>query len=251
MYIDLNCDMGESFGQYTIGNDPSILPYITSSNIACGFHGGDPFHIENTIKKAVEHGVQVGAHPSYPDLNGFGRRYMNIDKQELKAIIKYQIAAIKGLVESQGSKLKYIKPHGALYNQAAKSESESIVIVSAIQEIDETLFLLGLAGSITEKICKKENIKFIAEAFADRKYESDGTLMSRTKKGSVIFDPTIAAAQVLSIILDKYIVADDGTKIPIHAQSICIHGDNPAAIDILKKLENEFIKHNIQKKSFG
>jgi UPF0271 protein len=243
--------MGESFGQYEIGNDTSILPYITSSNIACGFHGGDPFHIENTIKQAINYGVQIGAHPSYPDLNGFGRRYMQIDQSELKAIIKYQIAAIKGLVESLGSTLKYVKPHGALYNQAAKSETESMVIISALREMDEQLFLMGLAGSITEKVCKEENIKFIAEAFADRKYESDGTLMSRTKKGSVIFDPNVAAAQALSIVADKCVVTIDGNKIPIHAQSICVHGDNPAAVDIFKKIDAEFIKHNIQKISFA
>lgn len=250
MHIDINCDMGESFGQYKIGNDISILPYITSSNIACGFHGGDPFHIENTIKQAIKHGVQIGAHPSYPDLNGFGRRYMQIEKAELKAIIKYQIAAIKGLAESQGAKLKYVKPHGALYNQAARDEVESKVIISAVKEIDEKLILMGLAGSVTEKICMEENVNFIAEAFADRKYESDGTLMYRRKTESVLLDPTTAAAQVLSIVLEKCVVADDGTKIPIHAQSICIHGDNPAAVDILKKIDIEFIKHNIQKRSF-
>ena len=250
MEIDINCDMGESFGQYKIGNDELVFPYITSSNIACGFHGGDPFQIEKTILNALKYGVQIGAHPSYPDLAGFGRRYMTVKKSELKSIIKYQIAAVKGLVESHGGQLNYVKPHGALYNQAAKDETEMTVITDALQEIDPKLALMGLAGSVAEEICKKRKIKFIAEAFADRKYETNGTLMSRSKTGSVIHDPEQAAKQVLSIVLEKCVYTDDGTAVEINAQSICIHGDNPSVLDILKKIEEQLKANNITKKGF-
>ena len=169
MQIDLNCDMGESFGNFKIGNDEAIFPFITSTNIACGFHGGDPFHIENTIKNALEHQVSIGAHPSYPDLQGFGRRKMILQKAELKAILKYQIGAIKSMTESLGGTLKYVKPHGALYNMAANDEAETIVIIESIQEIDSDLMLMGLAGSITEKVAKREKIPFVPEAFAEPK----------------------------------------------------------------------------------
>ena len=251
MQIDINCDMGESFGQYKIGNDDAIFPYITSTNIACGFHGGDPYHIEKTILNAIKYGVQIGAHPSYPDLAGFGRRYIQIEKKELKAIIKYQIAAIKGLIESHGGQLKHVKPHGALYNQAAKDEIETHVIIDALREIDENLMLMGLAGSIMEQVCIKEKVKFIAEAFADRKYEKDGSLMSRSKTGSVIHDVDQAAAQVVSIVLGKRVYTDDGTAVPIVAQSICIHGDDPAAVGILKKIDEELEKNGIIKSKFS
>ena len=249
MQIDINCDMGESFGQYKIGNDDAIFPFITSSNIACGFHGGDPVHIEETIVNAVKHGVQIGAHPSYPDLAGFGRRYMQLEKKELKAVLKYQIAAVKGLVESHGGQLKYVKPHGALYNRAAKDEMEAHTIIEALREIDDTLVLMGLAG--TAAVSEKERVKFIAEAFADRKYEKDGSLMPRSKAGSVIHDPALATNQVLSIVMDKCVYAEDGTAVPVHAQSICIHGDNPNVVDILKKIDMELKNRGIEKMYFS
>ncbi len=242
--------MGESYGQFKVGNDKTLFPYITSCNIACGFHGGDPMHIENTIKNAMQHGVQIGAHPSYPDLAGFGRRKMKLEKTELKAILKYQIAALKGMTESLGGQLKYVKPHGALYNAAATDALETMTIIEAMQEIDEALILMGLAGSTTEKIAEKVNVPFIAEAFADRQYTASGQLMSRTNEGSVIHDPALAEAQVLSIVLNKKVISDAGTDVPVNAQSICIHGDNPAAVSILQALEKAFDLNNIEKKSF-
>lgn len=252
MEIDINCDMGESYGHFKVGNDEQIFPYITSCNIACGFHGGDPLHIERTINNAVKHGVQIGAHPSYPDLAGFGRRKMQLSREELKAIIKYQVAALKGMAESLGGKLAYVKPHGALYNTAADDESEAITIIQAIREIDPQLALMGLAGSTTERVAMKEGIIFIAEAFADRKYESDGRLMSRSKAGSVISNPQEAADQVLSIVMKQRVISADGTSVPIRAQSICIHGDNPAAVDILQTLDLALREKGIDKKSgFG
>ncbi|MCR9287543.1 5-oxoprolinase subunit PxpA [Saprospiraceae bacterium] len=251
LQIDINCDMGESFGNYKIGNDEEIMPYISSANIACGFHGGDPFHIEQTIKNALKYGISIGAHPSYPDLQGFGRRKMTIKNAELKAILKYQIAAVKGLVESYGGTLKYVKPHGALYNTAANDANETYVILEAIDEIDPKILLMGMAGSITEEVAKKENIPYVAEAFADRSYTENGRLMSRQKNGSVLYKPNEIVEQVLSIILEKKVKTQTGKLINLTAQSICIHGDNPNVIEILKGINDALNLKNILKKSFA
>lgn len=248
--MDINCDMGESFGQYIIGNDDDIFPYITSCNIACGFHGGDPYHIEKTIRKALEYGVQIGAHPSYPDLQGFGRRKMTIGKDELKSILKYQISALKGMTESLGGILKYVKPHGALYNTAAVNEAESYTIIEAILEVDSQLILMGLAGSNMEAVTKKENVPFIPEAFADRLYTTEGKLMPRQLQGAVIHDAKKAAEQVLRLVQENEVISNEGTAINIKAKSICIHGDNPNAINILQEINRIFQNHHISKKAF-
>lgn len=245
--IDINCDMGESFGNYSAGNDAEIFPWISSSNIACGFHAGDPFHIEQSLKRAIKHGVRIGAHPGYPDLGGFGRRKMQIPREELKAILKYQIAALKGMAESLGGQLAYVKPHGALYNTASKDPSETEVILSAIQEIDPHLAFMGLAGSIMQNIATKQHAPFIAEAFADRRYESDGTLMSRSKSGAVILQPEEAVEQVLSIVSQQQVQCSNGSYIPMKADSVCIHGDNPAAPAILRALDQALLAHRIEK----
>ena len=242
--------MGESFGPYKTGAGEEIFPYITSSNIACGFHGGDPVHIEKTISLALQYGVQIGAHPSYPDRAGFGRRYMAIKKSEMKSILKYQIAVLKALVESQGGRLLYVKPHGALYNRAARDEREARAVIGAVRDIDDFLWLMGLAGGIGKNLCKRESLGFIAEAFADRRYEKDGRLMSRAKPGAVIHDPEEAAAQALSIVKDHCVFAPDGTPVPVRADSICIHGDNPAVIPVLKKINERFSENGIEIKGF-
>lgn len=249
MKIDLNCDMGESYGAFKVGNDEGIFPHITSCNIACGFHSGDPLHIEKTIQNALKCGLQIGAHPAYPDLAGFGRRNMQLSREELKAVVKYQLSALKGMVESNGGRLTYVKPHGALYNRAAVDESESLTIIQAIQEIDPHLILMGLAGSVTEEIAKKESVPFVAEAFADRRYEASGKLMSRSKKGAVLSTTEEAVEQVLSIVLKQSVKSAEGTIVPIVAQSICIHGDNPAAINILQALSEALVQNNILKES--
>jgi UPF0271 protein len=248
--IDINCDMGESYGRFKIGDDENIFPFITSCNIACGFHGGDPVTIEKTIEFAIQNNVNIGAHPSYPDLSGFGRRKMDLKKDELKSLIKYQVSALKGLAESRGATLSYVKPHGALYNSMAGNELETKTVIEAIQEIDSSLYLMGLAGSLVEEIANQKKIYFVAEAFADRRYEKDGTLMSRQKEGSVIDDPKEAAEQVLSIVMHQKVKSLDGITIPLKAQSICIHGDNPAAVVILSTLNKRFEENNILKKSF-
>ena len=248
--IDINCDMGESYGNYQIGNDDAIFPHITSCNVACGYHGGDALHIEKTIKNALAHGVQVGAHPGYPDLQGFGRRRMHIVPNELRALVKYQVAALKSLTESLGGHLAYVKPHGALYNTAADNEADADAIARAVREIDDDLILMGMAESFIEKAALKENLKFAAEAFADRKYEINGRLRSRTKEGAVLQSPEEAAQQVVSIVLDKTVTSYDGSPVTVQADSICIHGDNPMAIEILQEIDHQLTEKGIAKKSF-
>lgn len=249
--IDLNCDMGESYGNYKIGNDDRIMPHITSCNVACGFHGGDPLQIERTIKNALKHDLQIGAHPSYPDLQGFGRRKMNVPPDELKAIIKYQIAAVKGITESLGGKLAYVKPHGALYNSAADDKKIAECIVNAIKEIDEDLAFLGLAGSKEmQTVAKKAGVRFVAEAFADRRYTASGRLQSRRIDGAVIHHAQIAAEQVLSLVKDEVVTSNLNTPVKVKAQSICIHGDNPQIEDILAAIDAILSKNKINKKAF-
>lgn len=245
--IDINCDMGESYGRFKIGNDKAIFPYISSCNIACGFHGGDPLTIERTIKLAIQHHVRIGAHPSYPDLSGFGRRKMKINSDELEALLKYQIAALQGMAKSQGAQLDYVKPHGALYNSAAFDEEESRSIIKAIRQVDPQLKLMGLAGAPIQHIAHEAGITFIAEAFADRKYESNGRLRARSNKDAVLHDPAEAAQQVLSIIQQHKVIAADGQSIPLKAESICIHGDNPHVVEILKAIDNLLTQHQITK----
>ena len=234
--IVLNCYLGESYGNFTIGNDIAIFPYISSCNIACGFHGGDPLTLQKTIKAALAQGLRLGAHPAYPDLQGFGRRQMDLSSNELEATIRYQVAALKGMIESLGGKLAYVKPHGALYNKMANNADESRTVIQTIQSIDPDLQLMGLAGSTTQTVAKEMGISFIAEAFADRRYTKQGKLVSRSVKGAVINDPELVFKQVQMIVNEGLVESLDGTIIPISAQSICIHGDNPKAIAILEKL---------------
>ncbi|MFK7937208.1 MAG: 5-oxoprolinase subunit PxpA [Saprospiraceae bacterium] len=248
--IDINCDMGESYGRFQVGNDAAIMPFVTSCNIACGYHGGDPLTIEKTIKLALQHGVQIGAHPSYPDLSGFGRRRMNVQKDELKAMLKYQIGALKSMVESLGGKLAYVKPHGALYNTAANEITEATTIIQAVQSIDSELILLGLAGSVMEKAAQYNDIRFAAEAFADRTYTAEGKLMNRHRPNAVIHDAATAAAQVLSIVKKQEVISNEGTAVPVIAQSVCIHGDNPQAVEILGEIGRVLEVRGVSKRIF-
>jgi len=248
--IDINCDLGESFGHFKVGQDQAVFPFITSCNIACGFHGGDPLHMENTILAALEHDVRIGAHPSYPDPAGFGRRKMKLSATELKAILKYQLSALVGMTESLGGKVAYVKPHGALYNVAADDEREAKVITDAIAEMNCGLALLGMAGSKMESVAKDQGIPFYAEAFADRKYNDHGRLLSRSLPGAVIEDPMDAAKQVISIVLNRAIQPSEGAEVSVKADSICVHGDNSNALSILKKIDKALLENNIVKKAF-
>ncbi|WP_420386159.1 5-oxoprolinase subunit PxpA [Roseivirga sp.] len=248
--VDINCDMGESYGNYTIGNDEAIFPHITSCNIACGMHAGDPYQIERTIDLAIQHQVQIGAHPGYPDLQGFGRRVLPMESAELSSYIKYQVSALMGLVASKGVSMTYVKPHGALYNEMARNEAVARIVVKAIKAINPDLKVMGLAGSLVKDIAEGEDMIFIAEAFADRQYEANGQLRSRQLEHAVIGDAEKAASQVLSISQSGKTLSLDGSEVPVTAQSFCIHGDNPAAISILNTITEKLSASGITKKHF-
>lgn len=248
--IDINCDLGESFGHFKVGQDEAVFPFITSCNIACGFHGGDPLHMEKTILTALKNNVRIGAHPSYPDLAGFGRRKMKLPPSELQAILKYQIGALIGMTESLGGKVAYVKPHGALYNTAADDENEAKAIVDAVAAMGHGLALLGMAGSKMESVAMNQGVPIFAEAFADRKYNTQGRLVSRNLPGSVIEDPEEAAEQVISLVLDHEVHSIEGTTIAVRANSICVHGDNIGALPILQEIDKALAEKNIFKKAF-
>lgn len=238
--------MGEDFGRYCLFDVDQILPYISSCNIACGYHAGDPLVIKSLIQKAGAQNVRLGAHPSYPDLQGFGRRAMKIPREELKALIQYQISAVTGMATMLGHRISYVKPHGALYNEAAKNEMEAQIIIEAIQEINPELALMGLAGSVIEHQAKLANIPFIAEAFLDRRYNPNGSLVSRQVAGSVIQDPEMVVEQFSQILHQGKCQSLDGKDVSIHAQSYCVHGDNPNAVKILTALQQFCQQQNIK-----
>lgn len=248
--IDINCDMGESYGRFQVGNDRELLPYVTSCNIACGFHGGDPLTMEQAIALAIHHNVKIGAHPSYPDLMGFGRRKMDISYPILKAYIKYQVGALCKMVEAANYNLTHVKPHGALYNTAAQDQQTAMAIIDGVKEIDPNLYIMGLAGSNFEKLAREQNVKFIAEAFADRRYTDKGTLQNREHENAVIYEPGEAALQVLNIVTTSTVKTISESSIDIKAQSLCIHGDNPNAVDILKSISLILDANDIKKESF-
>lgn len=232
MRMDLNCDMGEGFGAYQAGNDDALMPLISSANIACGFHAGDPLVLDRTVALAAKHQVAVGAHPGYQDLRGFGRRPMNMTPEEIEADVLYQLGALSGFARAHGVALVHVKPHGALYNQAAADSYLACAIARAVARFHPELVFVGLAGSkIMREAAESQGLRFAAEAFADRVYNPDGTLQSRRVAGSVISDPERAARQALSIAKDGVVFAHDGTGVPIKAETLCLHGDNPTAVE--------------------
>ncbi len=230
--IDINCDMGESYGRFTIGNDASIMPFISSCNIACGFHGGDPTTIWHTIHLAIDHQVKIGAHPSYPDLSGFGRRTMQMKLEDLKTSIIYQVAALYTMVKKSGGRLHHVKVHGALYNDAIRNEEIAMTILEAIQFIDPELVVFTLPGSIFYDLGIQQGMSMWGEAFADRRYHEDGTLVDRNNEGAVIYDAEKAANQVLEMVVHNTLTTLKGKKISIHPDTICIHGDTQGAVNI-------------------
>ncbi|WP_449619907.1 LamB/YcsF family protein [Robertmurraya sp. Marseille-Q9965] len=234
--IDLNCDMGESFGRYTLGYDEELMNYATSINIACGFHAGDPHTMRKTVRLALEKNIVIGAHPGLPDLNGFGRREMTITPQEAYDLVVYQIGALDAFVQSEGGVMQHVKPHGALYNMAAKSPEISAGIAEAVHKVNPNLILFGLAESELIKAGKKLGLRIANEAFADRTYQSDGTLTPRGKKNSLIHDDDSALKQVIRMILEGKIETIDGISIPIQADTICLHGDGTQAVRFAKTI---------------
>ncbi len=243
--VDLNSDLGESFGAYTIGMDAEVLSYITSANVACGFHAGDPLVMEKTVKLAAERGTAVGAHPGYPDLMGFGRRNMKVKPEEAKAYIKYQVGALLGFTRAQGIKLQHVKPHGAFYNMAAVDEKLATAICQGIYEVDPSLILLGLAGSAHIRAAKAVGLRAASEVFADRAYMEDGTLVPRTMPGAMVHDRDLAIARTVGMVKNGCVEAITGKIIPIQADSICVHGDNPDAMGFVQKIRDTLIAEGI------
>jgi UPF0271 protein len=233
--IDLNCDMGESFGAWTMGQDAGVLEHVSSANIACGFHAGDPVTMRRTVAAAVARGVAVGAHPSLPDLAGFGRREMRVSADETYALTLYQIGALAAMARAAGTRLRHVKPHGALYNMAAKDRVLADAIAGAVRDFDADLILVGLAGSELPRAGEQAGLTVAHEAFADRRYESDGTLMARGKDGAVIDDVDAAVAQAISIAM-RGEAESPKDVLRIRADTICVHGDRPDAAIFAKRL---------------
>ncbi|HHR5884026.1 TPA: LamB/YcsF family protein [Providencia alcalifaciens] len=234
--IDLNSDLGESFGQWQMGNDEAILGLVSSANIACGFHAGSPDGILKTLIAAKKHGVTVGAHVGYPDLVGFGRRNMDIASNELTADVIYQIGALQGLAKAAGTEVRYVKPHGALYNTIAHDKRQAMAVIEGILAIDSHLTLVALAGAPLISWAQEAGLNVVAEAFADRAYNSDGTLVSRKLAGAVLHDPELVAKRMLQLVNDGGVIAIDGQFTLINAGSICVHGDSPGALEMAAKV---------------
>ena len=237
--IDLNSDVGESFGNYKLGLDEDVIPLISSANIACGFHAGDPAVMRHTVTIAKENGVAIGAHPGFPDLVGFGRRYLDASLEEIKDLVTYQIGALQAFAAAQGVKLQHVKPHGALYTMAVKNAAIWEAVAEAIAAVDSRLILFVLAGTDRqnlEAVGARHGIRIAFEFFGDRAYNSDGSLVSRKESGSVIHDGDMVAEKVLKMVQEGRVVCKDGSEIELTADTICVHGDNPSALSLVRKI---------------
>jgi 5-oxoprolinase (ATP-hydrolysing) subunit A len=228
MRVEINCDMGEAFGLYRMGDDAAIMPYITAANVACGFHASDPVVMRNTIRLAKEHGVKVGAHPAYPDLQGFGRREMKMDPDELSACILYQIGALKGFLEAEGMTLNHVKPHGALYGVAARDEAVANAIADAAEPFGVPLY--GMANTLHEQVWAGRGLGFVAEYFTDLDYGDDGSLI--ITREHVGYDPEQSAERAVRAVTEGKATSVNGSELPMRAESVCVHGDTPGAVEI-------------------
>jgi 5-oxoprolinase (ATP-hydrolysing) subunit A len=237
--IDLNCDMGESVGAWTMGMDGNVIPYVTSANIACGYHAGDAHVMYKTVKLAKEHGVGAGAHPGYPDLVGFGRRNMDCTPEEIRDYVAYQVGALKAFCAIHGVPLQHVKPHGSLYNMSVGNEAMIRAIVEAIAGVDRSVIYLALGGaqaSLVTRITMEAGIKVAFEAFPDRAYTPEGKLAPRSLPGAVIKDPKVAAERALRMAKEGKIITTDGSVLAMQIDTICVHGDNPSAVDLVRQI---------------
>ena len=248
--IDLNSDLGEGYGAWAMGDDEAMLAVVSSANIACGFHAGDPAGILRTLRRAAERGVAVGAHVSYPDRVGFGRRDMDVAHDDLVADVVYQIGALKGLAEAAGTRVTYVKPHGALYNRIASDAVQARAVIEAIGRVDASLVLMGLAGAPILAQARDAGLATVAEAFADRAYTPAGALVSRREAGAVIHDPALVARRMVRLAKEGTLEAVDGSTVRVEAQSICVHGDSPGAVAIAVALRETFEREGIAIRSF-
>jgi len=232
--IDLNADVGEGLGPWPMGHDAELIPLVTSVNIACGAHAGDPLTMRRTVRLALEAGVAIGAHPGYPDLLGFGRRDLAMAPDELEASILAQVATLRGVAAAEGGALGHVKPHGALYNRAAVDPAIATAVVAGVAGLDPTLRIVGPPGSRLLEAATDAGLPFLAEGFADRAYEADGRLRSRLLAGAVHHDAAVVAAQAVGIARDAAVTATDGSVLPLHADTLCLHGDTPGAVELAR-----------------
>jgi UPF0271 protein len=249
--IDLNSDLGESFGAWSMGDDAAILEVVSSANVACGFHAGDPLGILHTLETAAARGVAIGAHVAYPDLVGFGRRNMDIPAEQLRADVIYQIGALMGLARSAGTRVSYVKPHGALYNTIAHDRTQADAVIQAVLRIDPQLKLVCLANSPLLDWAGEAGLACVAEAFADRAYTAQGTLVSRSRPGAVLHDPELIAQRMLRLVREGVIEAEDGQVISLQAESICVHGDSPDAVNIARDLKSRLLEAGVTLRAFS
>lgn len=249
MKIDLNSDVGESFGNYKLGMDEAVIPLISSANIACGFHAGDPSVMRYTMSLVTQHGVAPGAHPGFPDLLGFGRRNMDVSIAEIKEYVTYQVGALQAFATMQGLTLQHVKPHGALYNMAVKNTAIWDAVAEVLSRLDTRLILVVLAGANREEllnIASRHGIRVAFEFFGDRAYNQDGSLVSRKEPGSVIHDQDLAASRILKLVKEGKVRAADGTEIELTADTICVHGDNPTAVGLTNKIRETLFAEGIE-----
>ncbi len=248
--IDLNSDLGEGYGAWTMGDDAAMLDIVSSANVACGFHAGDPAGILATLRQAARRGVAVGAHVSYPDRVGFGRRAMQIDPDDLAADVIYQIGALQGMARAAGTRVAYVKPHGALYNTIASDLRQGDAVIAAIRAVDRSLILMGLAGAPILSRAREAGLATVAEAFADRAYTAQGTLVPRGQAGAVLHDPGTIAVRMVRLATEGLVQAVDGSTLRLAADSICVHGDSPGAVRMARELRAALVAAGIGVASF-
>lgn len=248
-FVDLNCDLGESFGNYKCGMDEEVIPFISSANVACGFHASDPLVMMKTVALAKKNHAAVGAHPGYPDLVGFGRRNLAASPAEVKAMVQYQVGALQAIARAQGVQVCHVKPHGAMYNMAGKDEKLAEAICEAIYEVDPSLILLGLSGSEMLKAAERIGLRAAKEVFADRAYEEDGSLVARSKPGAMITDEDEAIQRVVRMIKEGKVTAISGKDIEVQADSICVHGDGEKALAFVEKIRKVLVREGVQIKA--
>ena len=250
MRVDLNSDLGEHYGAWRMGDDETMLGIVTSANVACGFHAGDPRSVLETMRAAAAHGVTVGAHVAYPDLAGFGRRELNVSDDELEADVIYQIGAVQALASVAGTRIRYVKPHGALYNTIARDERQAAAVLRAMRALDPELPLVCLAASPLVDQAEDAGVRAVPEAFADRAYEPSGALVSRREPGSVLHDPDEVADRMVRLVRDGLVTARDGSEVRLHAESICVHGDSEGAVQMAAAVRHRLSAAGVRTESF-
>lgn len=253
--IDLNADMGESFGQWTMGDDAALLDVVSSANVACGFHAGDPLVLARTCARAAERGVSIGAHVAYRDLAGFGRNFIDVEPSRLEAEALYQLSAIDGIARAHGTTIGYVKPHGALYNTIVHHEAQATAVVAAVERFNtvasKPLAILGLPGGLVLDLASARGIRAVSEAFADRAYNADGTLVSRRTEGAVLHDADAVAQRMVDLVTTGHLEAIDGSRVEVAADSICVHGDSPGAVAMATRLKAALEEAGIMIRAFA